>query len=205
MFNHVYSHIYIAALIKGESMRTVILALGLVVGLTNALADSKISKRFSRAEKDTCMDLQQQRSAVSAAQDWPVLERRAKQDIKTCRGAVNSVYDALMYSQLSMALRLQGRPKEALAASEGCLLVNYADVGCHTAKVFSLIDLKQMPQAKRALDTTAKIIEYGLKQTEENLARSSTFIEREMYGNNKEAFEIGQRTVNFIKAQYFPD
>ena len=141
--------------------------------LNNSVAVAQGGSKDKVEWMNECISQLDERTAAFVARDWTQLERLAKRYLQDCKGVFDSENYSGAYEDIASANIELNNPLAALAASERCIDVYYANAGCHVSKIRALIKLSRLSEAHSEFEIAEKLIVHLIEINEENIRKTS--------------------------------
>lgn len=144
-----------------------------------------------------------EQTAALVAQDWPQLERLAKRYLQDCKGVFDSEAYSGAYENIAIANMKLGNAAVALAASEKCIGVFYANSSCHVQKVQALIKLERLTEAHNELEIAERLVAHLIDNNERLLREASHPIYKELYSSKLQNLKAQKAFLDRIRLQLY--
>ena len=157
----------------------------------------------SKEKAQQCVTQMGEQTAALVARDWPQLERLAKRYLQDCKGVFGSELYSDAYLHIAIANIQLDDSAAALAASETCIDIFYANSGCHVQKVLALIKLKRFAEALTESEIAEKLVDYLIKRNERDLREASQPVDKELYSSKDDNLKAQKSLLNSIRPQLY--
>lgn len=157
----------------------------------------------SKEKAQHCVTQMNERAAAIAAEDWLQLDRLAKRYLQDCKGVFDSENYSNAYLDIASANIRLNNPEAALAASETCIDIFYANSGCHVRKVQALIKLKRFVEARTEFEIAERLVVYLIERNERDLREASTIGDKELYYSKDNYLKAQKSLLNSIRPQLY--
>lgn len=167
---------------------------------THSLA---VAQTASEEKVQQCVTHMNERTAALAARDWFQLERLAKRYIQDCKGVLGSEDYSWAYYHIATANIQINNATAALAASEECIDIFYANAGCHVLKVDALIKLDRFAEARTEFEIAERLVPYLIKKNEGDLSETSDPLKKRLYSAKDDFLRSQQEVLDLIRYQLY--
>jgi tetratricopeptide (TPR) repeat protein len=152
-----------------------------------------------------CLEQLEERTAAMTARDWLSLERLAKRYLQSCHGVTgNDAHEmSLAYEQIAIANSAMHRAQDALKAADSCVIMYYANPGCHLEKALALLALNRLLEARDVLDVTERLLHSALRQNDLALRTTYTSVNHELHLALKHKYVTKLQLVEALRARFF--
>lgn len=177
----------------------VIIALGGLIQTHSVVA----AQTGSEDNMEHCTNQMNERTAAFVARDWPQLERLAKRYLQDCKGVFDSENYSNAYLDIAIANIQLNNSAAALAASETCIDIFYANSGCHTQKVLALIKVKRFAEARTEFEIAERLVGYLIERNERDLREASQPVYKEFYSSKDYNLKAQKSLLDSIRPQLY--
>ena len=168
----------------------------LLIGIClSVMSDTASATGPSRDRLQECLHHKNQRSAAMQARDWGNMERFANIYIKRCAGVDEPKHFSTAYWEVAMAEMKLGRLASALKSLDSCIQTSYANASCHVEKVFVLIRMKRVGEARKLYDTASPLVDRQLESAERALEGLVSGVEKEALEIERESLRLSQQSL----------
>lgn len=157
----------------------------------------------ARGKESNCIEQMNERTAAMVAEDWSQLERSATRYLKSCKGVFGAEDYSEAYEKSAIANYNLGNFALALAASDKCISVFYANSACHVQRVQALVALARLPDGQVALDKAERLIKHAIDVGQRDLKTAQNEIDRELFQARLANFASQQNLASAIRERYF--
>ena len=167
-----------------------------------AIAQGEVKNEVKNKEEwmKECTSQINERTAALVVRDWTQLERLAKRFLQDCKGIIDTELYSSAYSDIAETNLQLSNPKAALAVSEKCIDLFYANSYCHLNKVRAFIKLKRFAEARTEFDIAEKLIGYLIQKTERELLEASHPVYKDLYSSKLLSLKAQRSHLDSIRS-----